>query len=396
MGQHFSPTAPDAASHAPVVAVVVGVGYVGLELSQTLATKNFEVVAFDVNPDRVRYVNTATPSNVTATTDPASLAPASLFCVCVPTPMSPDGKPDERYLREAAALIESVAKPGASVVVESSVAPGATRRIFGGLRDRGVHVCFSPERVDPGRVDAPQHAIPKLLGGLDDASFDACSAFYERIFDTVVRVSSAEVAEFSKLYENTFRLLNIAFANEIAGACETLGIDHAEVMTAVATKPFGLSGPFSAGLGAGGPCLPANAAHLVAHFDLPLLKNAAEACAARPAQKAAEFVNFARSVCAKNVFLYGMAFKKNVDTLASSPALAFAREVTSMFGDGNVTVYDPLVESENTVHGVNVSEDWVFDAVNADIVVVLVPHDHRETKSIDVIRSAKKHTWTVC
>ena len=288
-----------------------------------------------------------------------------------------------------------VAKPGSVVVVESSVSPGATRRIFGGLLDRGVRVCFSPERVEPGRVDPPQHAIPKLLGGLDDASFDACAKFYDRIFDTLVRVSSAEVAEFSKLYENTFRLVNIAFANEISGACETLGIDHDEVMAAVATKPFGLSGPFSAGLGAGGPCLPANAAHLVAHFDLPLLKNAAEACAARPAQKAAEFVRFARSVCARNVFLYGLAFKPNVGTIASSPALAFARAATSLFDDGTVTVYDPLVESEK-IDGVNVSKDWVLDAVNADIVVVLVPHARHETKGVDAIRSAKKHAWSVC
>ena len=367
---------------------IIGSGYVGLELAQVLSRgykKNATIVAYDIFDERAIYVDGVTDANVTGTSNPELMRNADALMICVPTPDNSDGRPDERPLYEAKKLVETYAKPGSVMILESSVCIGDTRRIFGDLREKNIFVAFSPERVDPGRVDPPPHTIAKLLGGIDESSYDAAYGVYKKAFDSLVHVSSPEVAEFSKLYENTFRLMNIAFANQMADAARKLGLDPYEIYAAVKTKPFGLDGPFTPGLGAGGPCLPSNAKHLLHTCDVPILEMASNACASRPSEKALEFFEFAKKRGISNVLVSGIAFKKNVSTTVASPALAFVQELQKMM---DIVIHDPLVQSYPNL---KFTDDLSKDLETAECVILFVSHDHPDT---DIVQTySDKMTW---
>ncbi|AGE48715.1 UDP-N-acetyl-D-mannosamine dehydrogenase / UDP-glucose 6-dehydrogenase [Paramecium bursaria Chlorella virus CVR-1] len=368
---------------------IIGSGYVGLELAQVLSrghSTNAVIIAYDINLERAEYVNSITAGNVIGTNDPNMLMNADAFMICVPTPDDAYGRPDERPLYQAKALVEKYSKKDSIMILESSVCVGDTRKIFGNLRDKDIFVAFSPERVDPGRVFPPPHTIAKLLGGIDKESYDKALEVYSPAFDNIVYVSSPEVAEFSKLYENTFRLMNIAFANQVADAAKNLGLNPDEIYDAVNTKPFGLSGPFKSGLGAGGPCLPSNAKHLLHTCDIPLLKSASEACSERPRKQAWNFANFAKDTDIKKVLVSGLSFKKNVSTTIASPALAFAYELSKLM---HVVVHDPLVPKNNDL---NFTSDLVSDLKSSDCVILLVDHDHPDTAEIN--KYASKMLWS--
>lgn len=368
---------------------IIGSGYVGLELAQVLSrghSTNAAIIAYDINLERAEYVNSVTAGNVIGTNDPEMLKNADAFMICVPTPDDTYGRPDERPLYQAKALVEKFSKKDSIMILESSVCVGDTRKIFGNLRDQGIFVAFSPERVDPGRVFPPPHTIAKLLGGIDKESYDKAFEIYSPAFDNIVYVSSPEVAEFSKLYENTFRLMNIAFANQVADAAKNLGLNPDEIYDAVNTKPFGLSGPFKSGLGAGGPCLPSNAKHLLHTCDIPLLKSASEACSERPHKQALNFASFAKDTNIKKVLVSGLSFKKNVSTTVASPALAFAYELSKMM---HVVVHDPLVPKNINL---NFTSDLVSDLKSSDCVILLVDHDHPDTTEIN--KYASKMLWS--
>jgi UDP-N-acetyl-D-glucosamine dehydrogenase len=369
---------------------IIGSGYVGLELAQVLSRgygTRATIIAYDISDDRAMYVNTITEENVKGTSDPFDIQDADAFMICVPTPDDETGRPDERPLYEAKKLVETYANPGSVVILESSVCVGDTRRIFGSLRTQDIFVAFSPERVDPGRSFPPPHTIAKLLGGIDDESYQAAFSIYNHAFDNLVKVSSPEVAEFSKLYENTFRLMNIAFANQMADAARKLGLNPAEIYDAVKTKPFGLDGPFMPGLGAGGPCLPSNARHLLHTCDVPILKSAADACVERPVNKAYQFYGFATANNIQKIMVSGLTFKKNVSTTVASPALAFTSELSKLM---DVVVHDPMVNREALAE-LKFSDDLETDLDNVDCVILLVPHDHPET---DIVRAhSSKMLW---
>jgi nucleotide sugar dehydrogenase len=369
---------------------IIGSGYVGLELAQVLSRgygTRATIIAYDISDDRATYVNTITEENVKGTSDPLYIQDADAFMICVPTPDDATGRPDERPLYEAKKLVETYANPGSVVILESSVCVGDTRRIFGSLRAQDIFVAFSPERVDPGRSFPPPHTIAKLLGGIDDDSYQAAFSIYNQAFDNLVQVSSPEVAEFSKLYENTFRLMNIAFANQMADAARSLGLNPAEIYDAVKTKPFGLDGPFMPGLGAGGPCLPSNARHLLHTCDVPILKTAADACVERPVNKAYEFYGFAMAHNIKKIMVSGLTFKKNVSTTVASPALAFTYALSKLV---DVVVHDPMVNREALTE-LKFTDDLETDINNVDCVILLVPHDHPET---DIVRAySSKMLW---
>ncbi|AGE53678.1 UDP-N-acetyl-D-mannosamine dehydrogenase / UDP-glucose 6-dehydrogenase [Acanthocystis turfacea Chlorella virus GM0701.1] len=371
---------------------VIGAGYVGLELLQVLSrgyeTQECEIVAYDISEERSKYVNSITADNVSASNDPSTLSGCSAFMICVPTPDDANGRPDESCLRAAKELVETYASAGDVIILESSVCIGDTRAIFGDLREKGMYVAFSPERVDPGRSFPAAHTIHKLIGGIDRESLDKALAVYSPAFDNLVPVSSPEVAEFSKLYENTFRLVNIAFANQMADAAKKLGLDPAEIYNAVATKPFGLSGPFTHGLGAGGPCLPSNALHMLHTCDVPLLKNASDVLAERPSNKAYEFFGFATGNHIKKTVVSGLTFKKNVSTLVASPALSFVKQLTQLM---DIVVHDPMVDRKY-VPELKFTDDLETDLATADCVILLVAHDHPDT---DIVKNyTNKMIWT--
>jgi UDP-N-acetyl-D-glucosamine dehydrogenase len=261
---------------------IVGLGYVGLPIAVAFAEAGHEVVGIDVDSTRVAAVNQGSshvedvPSKrlrgvedrLVASTAYAELEPAEAILVCVPTPLSANREPELGALIDAATGLAKVLKRDQLVVLESTTYPGTTReRLLPILEESGLsagrdfHLAFSPERVDPGRTDHTMRSTPKVVGGLTDACGDRAEALYRNICDDVVRVSTPEVAELSKLLENIFRSVNIALVNELAVLADRMGIDVWEVIDAAATKPYGFM-RFDPGPGMGGHCLPVDPFYL--------------------------------------------------------------------------------------------------------------------------------------
>jgi len=360
----------------PPQVCVVGVGFVGEHLASVFARK-FRVLGYDVSAARVEHLKRVHGDhpNLEFATSPDKAADADLFCIAVPTPIRAGGAGgvDLTYLDAAVATVAGLAKQGAAVVVESSVAVGTTRWMLSPLREHGLFIGFSPERVDPGRVDPPAHAVPKVLAAIDGASMERLKALYSAVFDEVVPVSTLETAEMSKLFENCFRLINIAYANEIADACGAHGIDPYEMVTACATKPYGYM-PFTPGLGAGGPCIPVNPHYLLVNNELPLLERVMKANAERPAARAAALV--AKHPSASRILVSGVGFKPGQALMIHSPGLELAQALRRL--GKNVTIHDPLAGAGKVdIDGMAVLADDYWSAAslaqNFDLVCIAMP-----------------------
>ena len=254
---------------------IVGAGYVGLPLAQVFAEAGRTVVLLDMDANRVAMLNRGesyiedVPSvklrelvdkrRLAASTDYDILRDADAILIALPTPLSKQREPDLSIVKASAAAIAPRLRAGHLVVLESTTYPGTTRDVLqpileagSGLRaGRDFHLAYSPERVDPGRTDHTTRTVPKVVGGVDEASADAAEALYTSAIDTIHRVSSPEAAELTKLLENIFRSVNIALVNELARLCDRMGIDLWEVIDAAATKPFGFM-RFEPGPGLGG------------------------------------------------------------------------------------------------------------------------------------------------
>ncbi len=260
----------------------MGLGYVGLPLAVAFAEAEHEVVGLDADPARVDALNAGRShvedvpdsalaplaGRLRATSRHEDLASCEAIVICVPTPLTSSREPDLTYLDAAATAVGEVVRPGQLVVLESTSYPGTTReQLLPALERSGLsagtdfHLAFSPERIDPGRTDYTLRTTPKLVGGLTEACTARARELYELICDEVVVLSTPEAAELSKLLENVFRSVNIAFVNELAQLCDRLGIDVWEVIDAAATKPFGFM-RFDPGPGMGGHCLPVDPFYL--------------------------------------------------------------------------------------------------------------------------------------
>lgn len=214
---------------------------------------------------------------------------------------------------------------------------------------------MSPERVDPGRTFPTAYDTPKIVSGINPAALAKVENLYRPVFRQLVSVSSPEVAEMTKLYENCFRMVNIAYVNEIADACEGHNIDPSEVMAAAATKPFGFM-PFTPGLGVGGHCIPINPHYLAVNCNLPILEKSTKRMSMRPAKIAKEFYKTARTNMKSatteertrrpRVLVVGLAFKPGQSLTENSPALGFAKTLKGL-GASDLTYYDPLVEQKD-------------------------------------------------
>jgi UDP-N-acetyl-D-glucosamine dehydrogenase len=261
---------------------VIGLGYVGLPLLVTAASRGLPSIGFDVSPELVTALSagrshvddvpeealaTALADGARFSSDPNILGEADAIFICVPSPLGRNRQPDLSFIEAAAETVSRVARPGQLICLESTTYPGTTEDYLvpavaaaGLTLDEDVWVAFSPERVSPG--DEMKTAdIPKVVGGVSDGSGDVAEAAYRRLVPSVHRVSSARAAEMSKLLENTYRAVNIGLINEIAQLCHELGIDVWEVVDAAATKPFGFQ-PFYPGPGVGGHCIPLDPQYL--------------------------------------------------------------------------------------------------------------------------------------
>ncbi len=362
---------------------VIGMGYVGLPLAVRAAAQGFPVLGFDVSAERVDQLNAGqsyigdVPSaaladmrdsgRFVATTDSAPMAGCDLLIICVPTPLNLTRDPDLSYVEAAAATIARHLRPGQLIILESTTYPGTTREVVQPLLDaRGLQVgadyflAFSPERIDPGQTSSKGYSVentPKVVGGVSAACTDLAGAFYRQITTTVVPVSSPDVAELTKLFENIFRAVNIALVNELALLCDRMGLDVWEVVEAAATKPYGFM-KFTPGPGLGGHCIPIDPFYLTwkaRAYDLStrFIELAGEINTQMP-RHVRELVVRAlnrqrKSLNGSLVLLLGVAYKPDVDDYRESPAL----KVMDLLMAGGATVLpcDPYVRHFETHDG---------------------------------------------
>ena len=329
---------------------IVGLGYVGLPLAVAFAEAGHNVVGVDADRDRVEALNDGRSyvedvpdaaidgvgGRLEASTGYEVLGECDAVVICVPTPLSSSREPDLAYVVTAAEALAGVLREGQLVVLESTTYPGTTReRLLPILERSGLEVgegfclAFSPERIDPGRTDYTVQTTPKVVGGITPACAEAAAALYGGIVDSVVRVTTPEAAELTKLLENIFRSVNIALVNELAMMCDRMGIDIWEVIDAAASKPFGFM-PFKPGPGLGGHCLPLDPFYLswkAREFDfytefIELAGKVNENMPRFCVQKLNRLLNRAgKPVNGSRVLLLGVAYKGDIDDTRESPAL---------------------------------------------------------------------------
>ena len=350
---------------------VIGLGYVGLPLAVAAAEAGYRVVGIEVDDAVAARVNRGdshvgdvasealgplvAEGRIEATTDADRLAECDAISICVPTPLNKIKDPDLSYVVDAATTIRQRLRPGQLVILESTTFPGTTDDVVRPILEESglvvgedVFLCYSPERVDPGNPTWHTTNTPKVIGGATPACLEVGLALYERVFDEMVPVENARSAELVKVYENTFRMINIALANELAQACDKLDVDVWDVIDAAATKPFGFM-KFTPGPGLGGHCIPLDPHYLAwkmrtLSFKTRLIELASEINAEMPTfvvRKVADALNHdAKAVRGSRVLVLGIAYKKNIDDLRESPAL----EIIHLLQDNgaDVVYHDPF------------------------------------------------------
>jgi UDP-N-acetyl-D-glucosamine dehydrogenase len=393
---------PDQFANGQWTAGVVGLGYVGLPLAVTAASRGLQVIGFDIAGDRVAALNEghshvgdvsdaeladALASGARFTTDAADLARADAIFIAVPSPLGRNRQPDMSFIESAAHTVAQIARPGQLISLESTTYPGTTEDYLvsaleaaGLVLDEDVFVCFSPERVDPGNV-LQTGDIPKVVGGVTERSGDMGAAAYARLVDNVHRVSSARAAELTKLLENTYRAVNIAMVNELAQIAHAFDIDVWEVIDAAATKPFGFQA-FYPGPGVGGHCIPLDPQFLawrakelrVATRFIDLAEDINLHMPEYVVSRIADELNQrGRSLAGAKVLGVGVAYKKNIADDRESPSIDVLRLLERK--GVKIGVVDPHVDEDRLArHGFTVGT--LTGALGTwDLAVVLTDHD---------------------
>ncbi|KAG5953911.1 hypothetical protein E4U53_007823 [Claviceps sorghi] len=378
---------------------VIGVGYVGQHLVEVFSRK-FHIIGYDISQDRLDEVKRVFSGNarVQFTISPVEIRRATHFLIAVPTLLLPDKRIDSSYLRSALHTVAENAAPGATIVIESSVAVGMTRELLGPLAvKRGFYAGMSPERVDPGRTTPSAHAIPKIISGLDDlvpSSLETIRQLYSQVFDNVVPVSAPEVAEMTKLYENCQRMVCIAYVNEMADACIPHGIDPFEVCRAASTKPFGYI-PFVPGAGVGGHCIPVNPHYLLSNSDLPILRASAARMSNRPSEIANRIVAKLYDRIAPEfrpaVLVVGIGFKPGQSHLANSPGRELAKCLV-LTGKVDVVWADPLVPQSSIPQIARLDDcEWSEASLDSrfNLVAVVLRQDGLDYSVLERLQNSK-------
>jgi len=374
---------------------IIGLGYVGLPLALAFTESGFPVIGFDVDDtkiekldhgqsyikhlDKDRIAAMAAGNLFEATTDFSRLAAADAVLICVPTPLTPQREPDMRYVEASARQIHRYLRDGQLIVLESTTYPGTTdellkdilesepEQVAGGhehgsasfniqnskfnIKKCGTHffLAFSPEREDPGNPDYGTTNTPKIVGGVDQVSGDLAVALYDHVIDQVVHVSSARVAEASKLTENIFRAVNIALVNELKVVYDRMGIDIWEVLDAAETKPFGFT-RFNPGPGWGGHCIPLDPFYLAwkaREYGQPtrFIELAGEVNVAMPRYVVARLQDALndRGKALKNskILILGLAYKRDIDDPRESPAFELIEQLIDHGAE--INYHDPHI-----------------------------------------------------
>ena len=351
---------------------IIGLGYVGLPLGLALVERDFKVMGFDIDQDKVTelmagrsYISHIDSARVQAAVDSGRFEATDQFSrlgepdailICVPTPLTSQREPDLTYVTATTRQLSKALRRGQLVVLESTTYPGTTDEVLmpileeSGLKcGRDFLLAFSPEREDPGNPDFQTATIPKVVGGVDEASGEVASALYGHVIDEVVRVSSARTAEAVKLTENIFRAVNIALVNELKIVFDPMDIDVWEVLDAADSKPFGFM-KFSPGPGWGGHCIPIDPFYLTwkarEHgVQTKFIELAGEVNVHMPRYvigKLQQGLNSRKkAVNGSRVLVLGIAYKRDVDDARESPAFVLLDQLEQL--GAHVRFHDPYV-----------------------------------------------------
>ena len=350
---------------------LIGLGYVGRSIAQAATGAGHSVVGFDTNSDVISSLQIN--GEYLGSTDASLIGSVEIVVIAVPTPLDGTRKPDLSAVHAACkTIIENVKKP-VLVINESTSYPGTLRNEIAAVIEKasglGHLYASSPERVDPGNEKWTQKNTPRLLAGLTPEATDLARKFYSSFCDEIIEVSTPEVAEAAKLFENTFRQVNIALVNEFAQISDALDIPTREVLDAAATKPFGFMS-FQPGPGVGGHCIPVDPSYLAyvaANVGVPaeFIKRANEVNLGMPAYVVSRVAKDVGSLKGKKVVVIGISYKANVSDTREAPAALVLDELKKQAAE--VSWHDPVVAMWN---GQSSSELKGFD-----IAIVVTKHD---------------------
>ena len=329
---------------------VIGMGHVGLPLAEAMSQAGYPVVGFDTDPHRARDL--AGIVSFTVSADRAELSECASFVICVPTPLDAGARPDTSALESACATVAEFLAPGAVIIVESTLGPGMMEGIVRPMLEKSGLVAgadfalaYAPERIDPGNDTFTIRNTPRVIGGLTPQCAARAAVLYEPIVDEVVVTGLGE-AELSKLIENAFRQVNLAFVNELVPLAASTGIDLREALRCAATKPFGFMA-FDPGPGVGGHCIPVDPMYLAAWAHdagtpLSMVERAQAVNDAMPTYVVERTISLLADERPRSALLVGVAFKPGVSDVRNSPATGVVRALRKL---GVTTAYlDPLVE----------------------------------------------------
>jgi UDP-N-acetyl-D-glucosamine dehydrogenase len=391
---------------------IIGLGYVGLPLAVAFAKAGLKVLGVEVQQRRVDWVNkgqsyiadvdsevlteVVREGLLEATTDQSRLKEVDAICICVPTPLTKTKDPELSYVISESEVVSMYLQKGQLVVLESTTYPGTTREVMlpilerSGLKaGRDFYLAFSPERIDPGSKNYNIRNTPKVVGGIDAKSTKLATLLYSQIIDRVVPVSSPEVAEMTKVFENVFRNVNIALVNELTLLCEKMDLSVWEVIDAASTKPFGYM-PFYPGPGIGGHCIPLDPYYLANKareydFHTKFIELAADINEQMPyyvVSRISDAINSkGKSLHRAKVLVLGVAYKRDVEDVRESPSLKLIKLLREK--GANVSYNDPYVASvkisEDNLRSVELTDEQL---ASADCVVIATDHSCYDCRSI--------------
>lgn len=372
----------------------MGLGYVGLPLAVAAAQSGFEVAGLDIDVKKITDINHGIFSihdvssnevselinqkKLITSTDFSHVRDSQIILICVPTPLNSEKLPDLSFIENA---IRSVAKnlsKNSLLILESTVAPGTTRNYLVPLilqetnySNSEIQIAFSPERIDPANISWGVKNTPKIVAGLTPEALENAISFYSKFIINVIRCSSLEIAETAKLLENSFRLVNISFINEIAKFCHEMGIDVHEVIEAAATKPYGFMS-FYPSVGIGGHCIPVDPVYLADRaskigsptrlIELSLLINGE-----LPVYFVSRAEKLIGNLRAKRIIIVGVSYKPNVSDVRETPVKPL---ISALIKEGaQVCWHDDLVKEWNGEKSIELSGDF-------DLAILSTPHDY--------------------
>lgn len=408
---------------------VVGLGYVGLPLAVEKGKVGFQVVGFDRNEGRVAQVNRGEnyikdvnddemehlvkSKHLSATTDFSKLAEVDVIVICVPTPLTITRDPDISYIVNVADEIAQYLKVGQLVTLESTTYPGTTSEVIlpkleaAGLKaGQDFFLAFSPERVDPGNQRYTTRNTSKVVGGITSACLDVAKTFYEQTIVNVVPVSSTEVAEMTKVFENTYRAVNIALVNELMLLCDRMGVDVWEVVDAAGTKPFGIQ-IFYPGPGVGGHCIPIDPFYLTwkareYDFHTRFIELAGEIniqASYHVVKKLSKVLSTAKKAMnGAKILVLGVAYKNDIDDCRESPALKIIdlllkENAEVIYHDKFVPEIKPLAPYTYAMSSVDLTDEAI---AQADCILIITRHSDVDYERVVEHAQAVVDTRNAC